>query len=146
MAALRSTLPGIVMARAADAAAQRHAVRSSTRATTPGMAADALDEPPRTRDPSRAARSGLDARRDLRRQHVVRVEAGIDPDERDEAADEERGADQQDDGQRDFGDDERAPQHAGGRRRSRRAAVFQGVREIGPGQLKGRTRCRTGSR
>ena len=65
---------------------------------------------------------GSDARRDLRRQHAFRVEARIDAHQRDEAADEERRADEQHDGQRDFGDDERAAQPlARRRRRSRRA-------------------------
>ena len=52
-------------------------------------------------------RSGTRARKDLRRQYVVAPEAEIDAHDVDEAADEERRADEQHDGQRDLGDDER---------------------------------------
>jgi hypothetical protein len=48
--------------------------------------------------------------RDLDGQHVGTVEAGIDSDQRQEASQEQRSADEQDEGERDFSDDECASQ------------------------------------
>ena len=61
------------------------------------------------------------------------VEARIDPHQLREAADEEAGADEQHDRERDLGDDERAAQElAAGACRRRAAAVLQRAREIRP--------------
>ncbi len=82
---------------------------------------------------------GSESRRDLHGQHVVRIEPGIDAHQRDEAADEERRADEQHHRERDLGDDEHAAHAlpAGAGARAARA-VLQRLREIGPRQLQRR--------
>ena len=64
-------------------------------------------------------------------QHMVRAEARIDPDQRHETADEKRGADEKDDGQRDLPDNEGASHTPARSPRGSTSAVFQRVREIG---------------
>ena len=92
----------------AVAALQRHAARGARvhHARNGAQALDAVAH--RLLDP----RGCLKARRRQRhphRQHVRRVEAGIDPAERDGRANQQRGTDQENQGQRDFRDDQHRP-------------------------------------
>ena len=73
-------------------------------------------------------RSGTRARKNIRRQHAVAPEAGIDSHHVDEAADEERRANEEHDGQRDLGDDQR---RTGADAASARAAATGALGERG---------------
>ena len=79
-------------------------------ARTPGTLRDLIDDPRDLRPDIARRGPALDTRRKLRRQHVLRGEAGVDAQHRHEAADEERRADDQHDRQRELDDHEEVAQ------------------------------------
>ena len=70
-------------------------------------------------------RIGRVRQRDAKSEDVLRPEAGVDARELREAAQEERGADEQHDGHRDFGDQEAASHPPSARRRRRSSALLE---------------------
>ena len=68
------------------------------------MGFSVFSDPESIRGPS--SRIGRSRKRDFHRQHAIRAEAGVDVEQADERLDEERCADEQHGGERDFDDDE----------------------------------------
>ena len=112
-----------------------------------GQLARAVDDVGQGRPHVGRRRSGTRALKNLRREHALGAESRIDAHDVDEAPDEQRRADEQHDGQRDLGDDQRRTgATAAAARAAATGTLAERGRERGTGSLQRRSDARDESR